>query len=754
MEHDTDTRHSSISVRSSSIETTVTKLLMSTKHLLQVLTQWSKGTTSGKGVSDAYVQLGNDFKLVSKHFVHHGIDVTDLGNVPLVLRKVLELALREKPSDETLNKYLPQIREIIVNLLDKLKVKQNKLKELKKNQQHLKNDSISTNEISLSSPIQAPRYSPNSTLNKNDVAISNSTKDNDNNLKIGDKRSSDANSSIASLQDSSINKSSSADNIAAENDPMSQLKVKHVQRRASKRYSAYHMAKLTNQSASDAMAASALPKSQISDDMKEPETTDAVKNGVIPSIETPSQKHLEEREIENDTSNDLKVSNKPTDHVTNSQLINEANDDHNITLFLRYKGRTKKCITPKISSINNLRLFFVEKFAYSPGSTSFPNLYIMDPKFSILYELEEHNLSDIHDGSLIQLDLETNFKTSDNAVSEIGTKLEEVILKAQNEILETLKNKLGHASVDESVHRKETKSEESTPQNNVTSSSVDMKHLRYQLDLLKKSYQSNKLQTEDHLEAIATKITNFKMSAIETNFNINDSYIEKSQNELGNIADSLLTKVDDLQDIIEILRKDVADRGAKPPKKKLESLLKEIKEAETDLNTMQKFMTTEKPTWKKLWESQLDKVCEEQQFLTLQEDLIEDLKDDLSRTNETFELIKLCCEEKEKNPIKTTANTPFLPLLKPGTFNEVREQMLLDVQSLNPNHEGRLDALEKAEKLWEKEKKYKNEDAFKDELGNFVENSHLKKSGGVEELDRLRRYKDEENLRNNFRRQP
>lgn len=756
-----ESRNSSISVRSSSIETTVTKLLMSTKHLLQVLTQWSKGSTSGKGVSDAYVQLGNDFKLVSKHFVHHGVDVSDLGNVPLVLRKVLELALRERPSDETLNKYLPQIREIIVNLLDKLKVKQNTLKEIKKNQQHLKNGSISS-DFSLSSPASNSKtllntISPrNSTLSNNIDVIPNVCLDGDRNFEKPDESVSN-DSEITNAKDLSNIKSDST-----ENDPVSQLKTKHVQRRASKRYSAYHMAKLTNQSASDAMAASNLPKSQISNDIKEPERTDTINKNLNPLKEPSIQHVLEDNNNDNNISPDSSsnVNQLNESHLNSHEkevigvpldnnipnFVSDDQKDHHITIFLKYKGRTKKYVTPMITSMNTLRLFFVEKFAYSPGSVSFPDIHIMDPKYSVFYELDEQNLKDIKDGSIIQLDLENQFENAEKSISDIGIKLEDLILKAQNEILQSLTDKIKPNQYHDNVFvKKQKKNLEIKGYDG-----LDIENIKCQLALLKKTYKANKLRVEEHLEDIVTKMRDIKMNSIESNFNINDTYIEKSQNELGCISDSLLSKVDDLQDIIEILRKDVADRGAKPTKKKLESLIKEIKEAGTDLNNMENFINIEKPTWKKLWESQLDKVCEEQQFLTLQEDLIEDLRDDLSRTNETFELIKLCCEEKEKNPTRHGTNPPFLPLLKPGTFNQVREQMLLDVQSLTPNHEGRLDALEKAEKLWEKEKKYKNEDAFRDELGNFVENSSLKKSGGVEELERLRRHKDEENLRNNF----
>lgn len=141
---------------SSSIETTVTKLLMSTKHLLQILTQWSKGSTSGRSVSDAYVQLGNDFKVVSKFFTHAKVDMSDVGDVPMALRRVLEVTLREPPSDETLNKHLPKIREIIVTLLDKLKVKQAILKNMQQEHRisikphHQQNPSFTSN-LSLGS---------------------------------------------------------------------------------------------------------------------------------------------------------------------------------------------------------------------------------------------------------------------------------------------------------------------------------------------------------------------------------------------------------------------------------------------------------------------------------------------------------------------------------------------------------------------------------------------------------------------------
>ena len=746
-------RNSSSSLRSFSIETTVTKLLISTKHLLQVLTQWSRGAVGGKGVSDAYVQLGNDFKWVVKYFTQHEIDVTDLGNVPLELRHVLESALREKQCDQTLNKYLPQIREIIVTMLEKLKVKQELLKNHVKrdprvarlSQNHIRNVSVTSN-ISLPSTTTSlgsdiDEESPSRHMGSINENVSNiqSTSGNDSSnrskdtmVTANDKESSEEKTTSTAPENQLI--------ITKNNDALSQLKKgTNIQRRASKRYSAYHMAKLTNQSTSEAVAAAAanLPTVHIKGDESDSFNDN---NDNMSSTNDNLKTNINIRTAEGEDK-DTEYSHKSNDHHS----IN--GDDGMYTIFLRLEGKTKKCHIPKISSLNSLRLLFVERFAYSPGSKSFPDIYIKDPHYSEFYELEEHNLSDLQDGSVVELRYKGESLQIEKYMKNVVEMFKSEIKKSQNEILRVV-NKLqenGSRSIDNETPQDVT--DQSNKRNQ-----IDAQQILRDLSALKQIYTTNKKETNEKIQTILSKVEEFKSSSFNTN---NESvgistYVEKSQGKLGDISENLLTKVDDLQDLIEILRKDVADRGVTPSNKRLESLSKEIEEAEKGLKKMQKFIGTEKPHWKKIWEDELDKVCEEQQFLTLQEDLITDLKEDLHHASETFDLVKLCCEEKEKNPTTAKVVPPVMPLLKPGTFNQVREQVLLAVQSLNPDHESRKDAIERAEKLWEREKIYKENDAFKDELGNFVENSSLRKCGGIEAVERLRQQKDAENLRSNF----
>ena len=119
----------------SQIEKSVTHLLVATKQLLETLTQWSKGKATDGEVSDVYVRLGYEFNMACRAFTAINVDTSDLGNVPGLLRYILEATLSQEASVESLEKYLPRIRDIIIHLLQGLKRKQQKLR-----QKHSRND--------------------------------------------------------------------------------------------------------------------------------------------------------------------------------------------------------------------------------------------------------------------------------------------------------------------------------------------------------------------------------------------------------------------------------------------------------------------------------------------------------------------------------------------------------------------------------------------------------------------------------------
>ena len=112
------------------MESSVTRLLVATKMLLEALTQWSLGRESESQVSEIYVRLGNDFNAALSAFINYGIDMSDMYLVPGDLRVCLETCLSEPASPAALEMHLPRIREIIIRLLQGLKTKQARYKHM------------------------------------------------------------------------------------------------------------------------------------------------------------------------------------------------------------------------------------------------------------------------------------------------------------------------------------------------------------------------------------------------------------------------------------------------------------------------------------------------------------------------------------------------------------------------------------------------------------------------------------------------
>lgn len=106
------------------IEQSITQLLLATKQLLDILTSWSQQQATKAEVSDIYVRLGTEFRMVCRACTVVGIETSDLGDVPEALKKILETALSQDPSRQNLDVYMPEIREVIINLLNGLKKKQ------------------------------------------------------------------------------------------------------------------------------------------------------------------------------------------------------------------------------------------------------------------------------------------------------------------------------------------------------------------------------------------------------------------------------------------------------------------------------------------------------------------------------------------------------------------------------------------------------------------------------------------------------
>ncbi|KAL6940757.1 hypothetical protein ACO0QE_004673 [Hanseniaspora vineae] len=821
---------------SSSIESSVTKLIISTKNLLQKLTAWTRGEETQKTISDAYVQLGNDFQLVVKQFVHAGVDMQDMRNVPKELRGILEKALREKPSNEALDKYWPSIKEIIETLLTKIKAKRATLKEIEDRRKTRTSSTSLLNQISStsspsssSSSVSSSSFSvPSATVPQSQSSFNpyNMQK----NKQLPAQPESTPTKPVQSRRRSSSRILLSPEDLKPEaNEPdlkpkangpdfstkisaqidaaidedsghkaLAQLKKGDtIQRRASKRFSAYHIAKLT--STTSASATHPLPSSM---SQREAPTLESSSNELGLPDEKPavsSAGMLDASNFENSPPGDHQIRPASSGFKPGSAFSAQrvASSEHRfINIFLKYQEHTKKISTTyPVSSKNTLIMLFAEKFSVNYESDCL--LYLKDPQYPhVSYDFDENEINTINDGFIIELKfLNTEKSNSDKMIDEKGKEqsltasevtqetfqlFEQRLLASNTEMFNSIKELI---SKNNSSYTDSSSNLAVTPLNFESKTSLGettaaqeaklktIEDLKRDVLVLKQIQSENKTKIENSVASVVSQLSKLdpikllaaKDDAEDGGASGSDKkhsdrhYLETSQSKLSELSENLLTNVDDLQDTVEMLRKDVALRGSQPKKRKFDEVKKELGQAMEQLNEMQKFLEVEKPFWKKVWEAELEKVCDEQQFINLQEDLCFDLQEDLKRCQETFHLVELCCEEQAKlkgvNKEKSKSDLDLsskviLPLVKPGTMHEVREAVLTNITELQPDHESRLAAIKKTEKQREKEKEMILNDEFNEELGNFVEKGQLNKSGGIEELERLRMEKDAENLRN------
>ncbi len=985
----------------SQIEKSVTHLLVATKQLLETLTQWSRGQATDTLVSDVYVRLGYEFNMACRAFTAINVDTSDLGNVPELLRDILESTLSQEASSESLEKYLPRIRDIIINLLHGLKRKQQKLRQKQARDRESSTTASSTDSAGRASSLSASRSTGSgltSMLNesidggyldgqasqtpqlaqlqqrspsRDEVRGSSSPsrrfippRDQSRSSGTSDPSSlsSSAMQSIPVLppyaegSQNSLPTSSSAgelniDAFPPPPPPKSQQSAfmalqrngDHLERRASRRYSQYQIQKhlgsnfstgvpllppqttpipnrgrgevresmravqvrnarsnsSTGRSAAGYDSSPMRVPSRVSEERdldgaegKEVVTSgaaDAARRDDSPVAKTPDDKYPQpsatlngpadlmppmpvmpergqtpprRRGNSNESRTEAELQERAKSiNATQAALVGETISSpasgrvnaspssraspgapsvvqepasKELTLFLQYKSKVKKFVLPEGYSeltMGRLQLAFIEKFSWNTqqNGADLPEIYIQDPVSGVRHELED--LSDIKDRTVLALNVEALDEVKrhiDEGIGALKSMVQQVKqnVDEQGAALQRVSDRQQEASKEMVRIATAPPAQPMTPpadsprSNSMGSTSgmaptasgsgllgrggkrfsnqqlAEVQSLRRDLAVLRQTYASFQSDMESSMTALRNKATNVKVAVAETAIPNVDSgkgqaLVAAGRKKLSVESDRLVTKVDDLQDLVEDLRKDVVHRGVRPLPRQLETVTKDITQLAKDLKKMEETMKRDKPIWTKIWEKELEEVCKGRDELQLAEDLLVDLQDDLEKASETFALVEQATKEQMKDAGVngavagagaagpgglavgglSTANGGILGgqslisrqlslglksigdnvgLMDP---NAAKEGVLGEVRALQPNHENRLEAIERAEKLRQKELESRRVNPMMQELADFVEEGKLKKSGGFEEAERARKAKDDRIRREVWERQ-
>ncbi|KAJ5494589.1 Actin interacting protein 3 [Penicillium fimorum] len=889
----------------SQIEKSVTHLLVATKQLLETLTQWSRKQASENDVSDVYVRLGYEFNLACRAFSAIGVDTSDLGPVPDLLRTILEDTLSQDASSQSLDRYLPRIRDIIINLLKGLKKKQARLRSRHQREEgrpgsgrQVSAGSIANGQAigqlydeaaasTLPATAQSPRrsnrrYGSGGSLEDQPAIARTSSAPSTTEPRTTNygereisRREAQQMLSQPTPFDNETTPRASASNTAApptymtptgfsapppppppkEDDALGALQRSgELERRASRRFSAYQIQKhlgtstngvpvlptqnspipnrgrdvreslnavrlrgsfthtrqrSNNRLQEAAKGAQAPPPAHISDVVEEERNPQSAAPPLKPqendtaSLEAPREAHAPDKK--DDTVESAIVphpiiplpQDKPTlegafepakpapqtprvdsfgpsaEIATPSSAIQftteQPSPGKELTLFLQYKSKIKKYVLPDgiaELTIGRLQLAFIEKFAWNThdNGVDLPEIYIQDPISGIRHELED--LTDVKDRSVLVLNvdnLDEVKKHFDDSLGSVRLLVEGVkeTLSGQSNIIQRVSDRQLEAAKEIArlaAAPPATSGPAAFGGNSKASIAgsgsqiAELQTLRRDLAVLRQTYSNFTADITGSMSAVRAKASKVKTAAdtVTTPSYEGDAgraRVNTGKKELAGESERLVARVDDLQDLVEDLRKDVVTRGVRPLPRQLEGVSRDISMVMKEIKKMQDFLGREKPIWTKIWEKELQLVCEERDQLTMQEDLAADLQDDLEKATQTFALVEQATKEQVmttptsgtavRAPSRTLGIDPTVDPMK------AKDGVLGEVRALRPNHESRLEAIERAEKARKVELETRRIGLFQKELGAFVDEGKLKKSGGFEETERLRTAKDE-----------
>jgi hypothetical protein len=452
-----------------------------------------------------------------------------------------------------------------------------------------------------------------------------------------------------------------------------------------------------------------------------------------------------------------------------------------LTIFLQYKTKVKKFVLTDgydDLSMARLQLAFIEKFAWNThhNGVDLPEIYIQDPVSGVRHELED--LNDIKDRSVLVLNIEVLDEVKrhiDEGLMGVRKMVEGVkiavddqqvtIQRVSDRQQDAAKEMARLASAPPSSSRIsyiDTGRVNGTPVSpskvNTQAQLSEIQSLRRDIAVIRQTYSGFESDIQNSMSQIRNMASSVKTAAAKAAIpdisgESGRSYVNSGKKTLIDDSDKLVGQVDDLQDLIEDLRKDVVIRGVRPLPRQLETVAKDISQATMELKKMQEFMKRERPIWTKIWEKELETVCNDREEMTMQEDLAADLQDDLEKATQTFALVEQATKEQMKDAPGSNPPRRGLNHVIAADPSIAKEGVLGEVRALQPNHESRIEAIERAEKLRQKELESRRGGEFQKELGSFVEEGKLKKAGGFEEVERTRKLKDERIRREVWERQ-
>lgn len=238
------------------------------------------------------------------------------------------------------------------------------------------------------------------------------------------------------------------------------------------------------------------------------------------------------------------------------------------------------------------------------------------------------------------------------------------------------------------------------------------------------------------------------------------SFVEEGKVKIDLQSQDVLRKVEDLADVVEELHLDVTEKMVVPKPSLMRSLRKGVAEAQVQLEELVKTTAAAATTWRTTWSQEMENVMAEEKQLNHHLAFTVDIQADFKALKEVFDQIELYAAHRASMASSSTSSITgpsslrkgYRPPPSPSTEDpsENLSSVLFEIKGANVDPTKRLKAIEQAQRMRERELAEAREggNELASQLSEFVDGRKLRKTGGIEEAERVRQRKNELALRN------
>jgi hypothetical protein len=275
----------------------------------------------------------------------------------------------------------------------------------------------------------------------------------------------------------------------------------------------------------------------------------------------------------------------------------------------------------------------------------------------------------------------------------------------------------------------------------------EVQNLRRDLGVMRQVYTDFAKGTKDALSTLRTQAQSVRKLAT-SHVGGARAYIDSGKATVDSRSQTALTRMEELQDLVENVKDDVLKRHVTPKPAAMSAIKADIDAVAVELTSLSDHVKTVKPMWKKTWEEELQNIVEEQQFLSHQEEFLADLLEDQKAVVELFGQVEKVVSIRNATPGRGR-KVAYRPPPPPDDSGEVLDSVLMEIRTAAVDPERRLKAIAANQKNREKDLASRS-DEFERELSGFVGGKKLRMTGGAEETERLRQKRNDTTLKAMF----